>query len=81
MTDVLTSEQRARLELARELAASSYTRLNDAITAVNQLCDNKMEPRQPDDLVHAARWLRGRNGRLTISARIRTTLKIWRALR
>jgi hypothetical protein len=77
-----TDHQRQRLEAAQELAATMPIRLADAVAAVNQLCENHMEPRSADDLVSAAHYLRTRAPRrVSLRARIETTVRIWRALR
>lgn len=82
MTDFLTDEQRARLNVAREIAASSYITLADAVAAVDSLCENTMHPESADDLVEAAHRLRARAPRrVSIRARIATTARIWKALR
>lgn len=82
MIDPFTDEQRARLNAAQDLAAAMPIRLTDAVNAVNQVCDNHMEPRSADDLVTAARYLRAAAPeRVSIRARIATTARIWRALR
>lgn len=82
MSDFLTAEQRARLGAAREIAASSYIRLVDAVAAVDLLCENTMHPESADDLVEAAHRLRARAPRrVSLRARIGTTVRVWKALR
>lgn len=82
LIEFLTPDQRARLNLAREISATSYTRLDDAVAAVNQLCENHMDPQSADDLVTAAHRLRAKAPRrVSFRARIGTTVRIWKALR
>lgn len=82
MTEPFTDHQRERLKAAQELAATMPIRLTDAVNAVNQLCENHMEPRSADDLVAAAHCLRAKAPRrVSLRARIGTTVRIWRALR
>lgn len=82
MTGPFTDHQRERLKAAQELAATMPIRLVDAVAAVNQLCENHMDPQSADDLVTAAHRLRAKApARVSLRARIGTTLRIWKALR
>ncbi|MEU5157330.1 hypothetical protein [Glycomyces sp. NPDC021274] len=82
MSGPFTDHQRERLKAAQELASTMPIRLADAVTAVNQLCENHMDPQSADDLVTAAHRLRAKAPRrVSFRARIATTARIWRALR